>query len=112
MKTLQNTLKTLRAGGWFAAWLGQQVHNTATSDEADLKYPEPLRIMANLVDEIEQFKNRTENVRELVEMRPDLFAHPAAVPPALAPTKEPGTEDSKPQKRSHTKRTKKVNHAA
>lgn len=100
MKVLQDTLVAIRAGGWFADWLELQVASIASSDEPDVCYPAPLKIMETLTEAIDEFETQAEATREMIRMRPDLFAPKPKAPIRVVKT----TAEAK--SRAHRKRRK------
>jgi hypothetical protein len=73
-KDLQSMLKTHRYGGWFPAWLTLQVRSVADSVQPADRYPSPLDVMTNLNLSLAEFQESVDEAREMVQMRPDLFA--------------------------------------
>jgi hypothetical protein len=111
---LWDTLKTLRAGGWFAEWLEMQVRTIANGNLPDDKHPSPLKIVGTLVDAVDQFEKEIETARAMVTRRPDILIPAAKAPkPAPQPAQSPhkGPAPRKASARAHSKRSKATPHA-
>lgn len=80
MEILHNTLKVVRNGGWFPDWLGVELSLMVDSDKPARKYPSPLAVAEDVLSATEQYDFDADAAREMVQMRPDLFAPPAAAP--------------------------------
>jgi len=97
LKILQNTLITLRLGGWFPGWLACQVGTIADAkvDLHDDQYPSPLKIAGTLGLAIAEWQDKVETAKRFAEMRPDLFPTPPAEPEAVP---EPVATSTKPKR--------------
>lgn len=95
MKFLRDALAAYRMGGWFPGWLELQLAAIAGETlDPEVRYPSPSKIMGTLIEDAEVFEKRAESAREMVEMRPDLFA--PSTPVAVI---EPPAEPAKPAKK-------------
>ena len=104
---LWDTLKTLRAGGWFAQWLEMQVSTIGNGNQPDDKHPSPLKIIGTLTDAVDQYEREIDAAREMITRRPDILI---PVPPTPELTAQSTRSPRKGSARAHSKRSKATTH--
>jgi hypothetical protein len=102
-EVLRSTLATLRAGGWFPAWIAMQTGIRAdASQHPDDRFASPLRVAGSLVDAITEFEASLETARDFARMRPDLL-FPTPAEPQATP-EPPAAEETSERSRKGTSR--------
>ena len=102
-KILQDTLMTIRAGGWFREWLQRRVGTIANGEGIPAhRHPTPLEIAASLFNDVEEHKANMEVARIFAQMRPDLVLGATLEP--MSTQEQPAT--SEPTQPATAQRTK------